>query len=553
LGFYFTFYLHLHHKDLTRFSYHFLRSWRFPNKIHQNSGGNGMNQKIAAATFFCFVLSIFCAPPVMAQDADLVGLIQALQKQMTDLQTTVAAQKAELQELKNRGAGVQIAPSSVEATPPMSEAEFKQRLTDATGGADKWFKDLKFGGDLRLRYEAFHLHGNTAASGYESGRNRFRFRLRYGFEKKFNDEFKVGFSMASGSSTSASGNTDPISTNQTLGNDFTFKNIWIEKAYATYTPDWSKMSLSENYGLKSDGLEVTAGKFTNPFEKGSTDMIWDRDLKPEGIYEKIDGQLSKTDNLTLKTYGLLGQFVLQENGNTAAAAGVGGKDAQLFAYQIGLNPIFYIPGMERPLDALSAFSIYNYQGYATNNNWYAYPSGTGAFNNGNPIYNGTPSKLAAQNFNILSFYQELNFYPHGIPVKPFAEFAHNMSNQSGFLARTPTPYSMQGGEDAWSLGLTLGKLAKKGDWQASYQYKYIGANSVVGAFNDSDFGGYNYGGTNKAGNAIKLGYNLTDYLTLNGACFLVRPITVRDGAAITNGMQADQSVRRFQMDMTWKF
>lgn len=101
------------------------------------------------------------------------------------------------------------------------------------------------------------------------------------------------------------------------------------------------------------------------------------------------------------------------------------------------------------------------------------------------------------------------------------------------------------------MGLTLGKLVKKGDWQASYQYKYIGANSVVGAFNDSDFGGYNYGGTDKAGNVIKLGYNLTDYLTLNGACYLVRPITQR--AAITNGMQPDQSVRRFQLDMTYKF
>ena len=110
---------------------------------------------------------------------------------------------------------------------------------------------------------------------------------------------------------------------------------------------------------------------------------------------------------------------------------------------------------------------------------------------------------------------------------------------------------MQGGEYAWSLGLTLGKLVKKGDWQTSYQYKYIGANSVPGAFNDSDFGGYNYGGTDKAGSVIKLGYNLTDYLTVNGACFLVRPITQRN--TTTNGMQADQSVRRFQLDMTWKF
>ena len=495
-----------------------------------------MNQKATAVTLFCFVLSIFCTTPVMAQDADLVGLIQALQKQMTDLQATVTAQKAELQELKSRGAGVQMAPSSVEATPPMSESEFKQRLTDATGGADKWLKDLKFSGDLRLRYEAFNLHTGNPADTYQPDRNRFRFRLRYGFEKTFNPELKVGFSMASGDKSVGTGyNGDPISTNQTLGNDFNFKNIWIEKAYATYTPEWAKISLADGVGIS--GTEVTAGKFNNPFEKGSTDMIWDRDLKPEGVYEKVEGLLLKMDNLSLKAYGILGQFVLQESGNT------GTKDANLFAYQAGLNPVFYVPGLERPVDALSAISVYSYQNYAQANNWYIIPGGpTQSQANGN-ITSSTPtSSLDARHFNVLSFYQEVALYPYGVPVRPFAEFAHNMDNKSSLLT---------GGDDAWSLGIALGKLVKKGDWQASYQYKWIGANSVAGAFNDSDFGGYNYGGTNKAGSAIKLGYNLTDYLTLNGACFLVSPIATRSTTA--NGFQLDEAVRRFQIDMTYKF
>jgi hypothetical protein len=457
---------------------------------------------------------------------------------MADLQTTVAAQKDELQELRSRGANIQMAPSSVEAAPPMSEAEFKERLSGATGGADKWLKDLKFSGDLRLRYEAFHLHGNTAATTSEPNRNRFRFRLRYGFEKKFNDEMKIGFSMASGEKTGANGlNTDPVSTNQSLNNDFNFKNIWIEKAYATYTPEWAKIGSAD--GLSISGLEVTAGKFNNPFEKGSTDMIWDRDLKPEGVYEKVEGLLLKTDNLNLKAYGILGQFVLKESGTT------GTKDANLFAYQAGLNPVFYVPGLERPVDALSAISVYQYQNYANTSNFLI--DGTSQAN-GNPTYDA--ATLSAKNFNILSLYQEVAFYPYGIPVRPFAEFARNMSNKSGLSAATQNN-SMRGGADAWSLGIALGKLQKKGDWQASYQYKWIGANSVPGAFNDSDFGGYNYGGANKDGSVIKLGYNLTDYLTLNGACFLVRPITQR--ATTTNGMQPDQSVRRFQIDMTYKF
>ncbi|MFH0984816.1 MAG: putative porin [Candidatus Omnitrophota bacterium] len=487
--------------------------------------------KLASVLLVCLLTFTSSA---FASDAELMAMVQNMQRQMNELQTTVMAQKAELQALKEGGGGkLQMASRGVEATPPMSEVEFKERLKDTTGGADKWLKDLKFSGDLRLRYEAFHLNGNTAATTSEPNRNRFRFRLRYGFEKKFNDEMKIGFSMASGEKMGANGyNTDPVSTNQSLNNDFNFKNIWIEKAYATYTPEWAKAG-------PVSGAEVTAGKFNNPFEKGSTDMIWDRDLKPEGIYEKVDAKLLDTENLDLNSYLTAGQFVLKESGTT------GTKDANLFAYQAGVNPVFYVPGLERPVDALSAISVYNYQNYANTSNWYI--DGTSQAN-GNPSYDA--NTLSARNFNILSFYQEINIFPHGIPVKPFAEFARNMSNTSGLSAATPNN-SMQGGEDAWSLGLTIGKLAKKGDWQASYQYKYIGANSVVGAFNDSDFGGYNYGGADKAGNVIKLGYNLTKYLTLNGACYLVRPITQR--ATTTNGMQPDQSVRRFQMDMTWKF
>jgi hypothetical protein len=489
------------------------------------------------ASLFVVCLITFSSS-AFATDAELMTLVKNMQQQMNALQSTVLSQKAELEELKKSGAGIQVAPRSVETTPPMSEAEFKERLKDATGGADKWLKDLKFSGDLRLRYEAFHLNGNTAATTSEPNRNRFRFRLRYGFEKKFSEELKAGFSMASGEKLGANGyNTDPVSTNQSLNNDFNFKNIWIEKAYATYTPDWAKIGTSD--GPNVEGLEITAGKFNNPFEKGSTDMIWDRDLKPEGIYEKIDAKLLDTENFDLKGYLTTGQFVLKESGTT------GTQDANLFAYQAGLNPVFYVPGLERPVDALSTISVYSYQNYANTANWYI--DGTSQAN-GNPSYDA--NTLSARNFNILSFYQELNFYPHGIPVKPFAEFARNMSNTSGLSAATQNN-SMQGGADAWSLGIALGKLQKKGDWQASYAYKYIGANSVVGAFNDSDFGGYNYGGTDKAGSVIKVGYNLTDYLTLNGACYLVRPITQRD--TTTNGMQVDQSVRRFQIDMTYKF
>lgn len=498
-----------------------------------------MNPKKVSAALLYFAFSIFhLMTPVMAQEADLAGLIQALQKQMAELQSTVAAQKAELQELKARGANIQIAPNNVEATPPMSEAEYKQRLTDATGGADKWLKDLKFSGDTRFRYEAFHFdQKKTGAPGGDQDRNRFRIRLRFGFEKKFTDEIKTSFSLASGdksgnqatpASGSATGNLDPVSTNQTMGGLFNFKNIWIEKVFATYTPNWAKVG-------PIAAFETTAGKFNNPFERGSTDMIWDRDLKPEGIYEKIDTDLLKTDNLTVKGYGTLGQFILQETGS------YGAKDSELFAYQAGLNPIFYVPGLESPVDALSALSVYSYRGYGKYNNWKINPTTGLSQANGNVVDPANASQLDARGFNVLSFYQEIAIFPYGVPVRPFVEWANNLSDASG---------AVQGQNNAWSLGTTIGKLQKKGDWQGSYAYKWIGESAVVGAFNDSDFGG-GYGGAGKCGSVIKLGYNLTDYLTLNGAYFYVKPLN--SGYPAFEGTAANEAVNRFQLDMTYKF
>ena len=191
------------------------------------------------------------------------------------------------------------------------------------------------------------------------------------------------------------------------------------------------------------------------------------------------------------------------------------------------------------MDALSALSIYDYSHYADHTDW--------TNQNGNVLYINSagvadPTRLDAQQFNVLNFYQEVAVYPFGVPVRPFFEFARNIASRAT---------SITDGNDAWSTGVTLGKLQKKGDWQASYQYKWIGAPSVVGAFNDADFGGQNYGGVNKAGSVVKLGYNVTDYLTANAAAYVGNPIAQR--SASTNGNQLDEPFRRFQLDLTYKF
>lgn len=296
-------------------------------------GKLNMKPRLWIGTNALFLALLLPAAFVQADDGQLMNMIGELQKQMAQMQKTINQQNKKIQNLEKRKPEVQVTPSSGEAAKPalMSDYDFNQMLDTATGGAQKWFKDLKMAGDLRLRYEGFH-YGSGAPTETDD-RNRFRYRLRWGVEKKFSEEIKAGFGLASGEGPTIAGttlgsaavNSDPTSTNTSFDNSFNFKPIYIEKAYATYNPKF----LSKKGIL--DKTEISGGKMNNPIERGSSDMVWDRDVKPEGVYEKFDWSLFNSENLTLNAYTTFGQFVLDEDTTN-------GSDANLFAYQFGVNP-----------------------------------------------------------------------------------------------------------------------------------------------------------------------------------------------------------------------
>lgn len=475
-----------------------------------------MPKKILKPLSIALLTLFFAQQSLWADDGQLIQLVTHMQKQMEVMQKTIEKQNDKIERLeRNRETGIPstaIVPSGESAgSPPMSDYEFNERLNNATGGAQKWLKDLKFSGDLRLRSEFQQFTSGDPAE--TDDRNRFRYRLRYGFEKTFTPDMKIGFSMASGESVSGQ-NVDPTSTNQSFDNNFNFKDIFIEKAFATYTPAWANIGPINKF-------EVTAGKFTNPFEKGSSDMIWDRDVKPEGIYEKIDVGLIDGENVDVNSYLTAGQFVLDEDATS-------GGDAELFAYQAGVNTVMYTPFFDRPVDWLSAVSLYQYNDYATSSNFLI---GTSSLARGNTVCATTT--LCAGDFTTWEYYNEIAFYPGGLPVRPYFDFAHNIDNQA------------LGNEgSAWAIGTKFGGIVKKGDWEIGVAYKRIEQESLVGAFNDSDFG---LGHSGKRGPLIKLGYALTDHLTFNAAAAFVNNIS-----AGTAGVR-DEEQRRFQLDLVWKF
>ncbi len=470
-------------------------------------------------------------PNALADETELLNLIKSLQNQMTELQNAlkqqsdqIKEQKDEIRELQNRQTRVQVASSAGTEAPQatgMTDAEFKERISNTLGGADQWLKDLRLYGDLRLRYEGIQL--STGDPSDPPDRNRFRLRVRYGLEKTLNPDMKFGFELSSGEQDDGFQNS-PASANQTFTNLFNYKNIWISKAYATYTPSFLKIGPIQK-------VEIGAGKVNNPFEKGASDLVWDRDVKPEGVYEKADIGLFKTDNLDLNFYATASQFVLQES-NTK------GKDANLFGYQAGIAPSIHLPFLRKPVDILSALSYYDYDNFTRKSNFFI---GGVSQANGNFNVDGDPTTLDARNFNIVESYSEVVIYPYNIPARLYFDFARNTREAVPATSLT-TP---KDDDNAYAVGLKIGEVKNKHDLEATYIYKYLPANSLVGVFTESDFGATGFAG--HRGSVIRLGYGLTDSIVLNAAAILVDNTNSGSPGVI------DVQQRRFQVDLTWKF
>ena len=132
----------------------------------------------------------------------------------------------------------------------------------------------------------------------------------------------------------------------------------------------------------------------------------------------------------------------------------------------------------------------------------------------------------------------------------------------------------------WDLGIVFGKANKKGTWEFSYDYRWLGANAWYEEFVDDDFGGiywqtpatfannplnistapginatpdqvnpngsYYISGTNVKGHIFRFAYCPTDSVTMSLKLFLTD--LIRHYPKTSNG-----SFSRIQVDVTAKF
>lgn len=415
------------------------------------------------------------------------------------------------------------------------KTDYKIQVQNAT----PWLDNLTSKGDVRLRYEAFDREDedNRAATGDAGGtdRNRFRFRARWGLEKKFNDEWKAGFRLASGGGTS-----DATSTNQSFDGEFGLKDVFFDRAYGIWTPT----QRVEEIVPATHIVEIGAGKVENPYDRDrwSTGIVWDSDVTPEGIYEKLDFRLM--DNKEAEAYWdfntLFGQWMVDEDSDNSPG------DQEMQSY--GFGTTYQWAKNHRTSFKFTYYDWNEYADFILRN--------PGALSNN---FGGNDRTVDA--FRIANFYADVDFEMPtwwGVqPVKVFGDYATNTGAENDPNGSTDETLmnvaQRQDEEDAFSVGVTLGRSKDQGDWQVGYEYLYIEPNAVVGNFVEADLG---LGFANNKGHKLSAKYMILKNLELSFTAWLAERVNktlYTYGAADTRVAGDDDQVLRTQLDLVYKF
>lgn len=327
------------------------------------------------------------------------------------------------------------------------EADKKELKELASKGAElpDWIKNIKFNGDFRLRYQSNDLEGD------DHTRERVRYRLRLGAETKVADTVTAGFGFVTsmpGTSADRPGG-DPRSGNFTLQDSFSRKDIWVDYAYARWTP------------IKE--FSIIGGKFANPIWQPS-DMLICSDIRPEGAAIKLEGNAA--DNFNLFFNG--GLFVLDEREK--------GPDPLMYALQAGFKWNITKDSFFRFAPAYYTFT------QLKGNTVLEWVSGKdqGTTNTTTGTY---PNKLYVYDYNVMSFGGEFGFAkPFGLSAIPYLGIFAGQSHNSD------PPED----NDAYLVGFSIGNpdVRNAWDWSLEYTYRKMERDAWLDIFPDSNF----YGG-----------------------------------------------------------
>jgi len=354
-----------------------------------------------------------------------------------------------------------------------------------------WIEKIKLYGDFRYRHE--HIDADEDAGGNAQGRDRHRIRARVGLKAEINDEWAFDFRVATGSGD------DATSTNQTLDDGFKSDEIWVDRAYLTYTP------------ASMEGWTFLGGKMANPFMTvGGNQLIWDGDLTPEGIAFSYDGKLNDKTGLFA-----IGGGLWATESSTA--------DISLWGIQGGLKHAF-----DNGDKLTWGGSYYKYGNIKGKSFFYKNSSDSSVKSFGNTDGGGS---TFAYDYELAELFGEYGTKLGDTPLSVYGDYvvntASNVKEDTG-----------------WLVGTKLGKVKAPGSWDVGYEYRDSEADSVVGAFTDSDFID---GGANGSGHKFSFNYGLAKN-TKAGVTYILS-----DRDASGGDTKEDDAYHRLQLDLVVKF
>ena len=440
-----------------------------------------------------------------------------------------------------------------------------------------WVKSVRISGDFRLRYEwdvfdkrnspffpnfsalnggsPFDLNNAAGTSppllDTTQDRSRLRERFRLGIGAQIDDQWAAGVRLATGNTT------NPVSTNQTLGNSLSNDSFNLDRAFVRYQP--------------TPWITAWLGRFPDPWF--ATDLVWDDDVNFDGVAVQVSPRITEELRPTL-TVGAFPIANTPFNFPDNAASKGASRDVWLYAaqastdwrpdpdYEVRIGLAYYyfnnIDGkLSSPCTALSA----------------ADPCDTdftrpGFIQQGNTLFalrnlvnpTGVPNPPQFQYYGLASKFHELNLtarldYAGLDPVHLIfdADFVKNLGFDRGAIAaRGPVnnqgqsvtagePGPWDGGDSAYLAKLTVGypTLRERWQWNFNVGYKYIESDAVVDAFTDSDF---HLGGTNAKGYFVGAGLGVAKDVDLSMRWLSAREVT-----------GAPYSVDVIQVDLNGRF
>jgi hypothetical protein len=391
-----------------------------------------------------------------------------------------------------------------------ADAGFRKSYQVKSGMPD-WVTALKINGDFRGRFETFYSQNDAF-----SERTRWRYRLRAGMVATFLDNFEAGFRLTSGEAVGTFGG-DPISGNTTLRDNGAKKFVYLDLAYGRWT-------FINNKTLNGS---LTIGKMENPFQM--SDLMFDADYTPEGAGANVIYNINDVHSIRVNG----GAFLLDE---LAADE----QDPYMYGGQIRWDAK-WTPHLTSSIAAalllieneenLTSANVPNIQGGNTRD-----PVTTAPSVNFNPI---------VVDAALIYTFDKVPFYKGAFPVKLFGDYINNVAADDR--------------NEGFQGGITFGKSGKRGTWDVTYRYKYMGGDMWYEEMTDSDWGAFyeaafpNSGlaagyvaGTNLRGHVARVAYSPTDALTLTLSYY--RAHNINESPAGSNS-----DMTRIQMDASLKF